>query len=389
MKKAMFLTAIFVLATINLVGPSPAIAQTANPQTNTITDMPPAANTYYQEALRLRTEAENTYPAGSGSIDKPLWNQAIAATERALVIAPKNTTLLRLRAEMYTSIKFWTRAEEAWQNYFAIASDAASEDREAYANLQLQLGFAAYERQEPREALKRFGLATQFDPQLARAYEWQGRIHMEQGDATTALPFWERAAKLDPQPSTLYFLNLARQAATYGPEAMHAFLSGYDAYNNGDTNTALEQFRAAAIGAPRFVEAQRWLGRVALELGSATEAAQAFEAVIKIEGENAQNKYFLDYAHEVERYGVEAVFFYRQGYDKYNKGDKAGAQDAFKKAVAANAQHQKAWAWLGRTRFETGDFKGAAEAYEKAVALDPNDKSSAYQLKLAKQKISK
>ena len=43
----------------------------------------------------------------------------------------------------------------------------------------------------------------------------------------------------------------------------------------------------------------------------------------------------------------------------------------------------KAWAWLGRVRYEAKDYPGAAEAYGKAVALDPNDKTSAYYLRLA------
>ena len=76
---------------------------------------------------------------------------------------------------------------------------------------------------------------------------------------------------------------------------------------------------------------------------------------------------------------------FRTAYSKYAAGDRAGAEAGFLQATGENLTYAKAWAWLGRVRYERKDYAGAAEAYGRAVALDPNDKSSAYFLRLAQQ----
>jgi cytochrome c-type biogenesis protein CcmH/NrfG len=65
----------------------------------------------------------------------------------------------------------------------------------------------------------------------------------------------------------------------------------------------------------------------------------------------------------------------------------SAALAAFEAATSASPNYQKAWAWLGRSRFETGDYRGAADAYTVAVRLDPNDKDSQHWLRQAKSRI--
>lgn len=370
MKAKTLLTALFVLF-------SSALAQ-----------MSPEARQFYDQAVQLRAQAQKTYQ--KASIDFPLWTQAADAAEKAVVAAPNEREPLRLRAEIYTQVGFWAKAEIAWTAFFAVATDADPNARNAMSNVQLNLGYIAYERGARTEAERYFTSAVQSNPQNQSAFVWKGRTALERGDANAAVPFLEEAVNLKPEDKVAQFaLLVARKSASYGAGATQAFFIGYSAYEQNQKDVALEQFRAAVLAAPNFTEAQRWLGRTALEQNLGAEAVKAYQTVVQLEGATPENNFNLNLALEVSQFGREAVTAYRAGYDQYTRGDKAGAGMLFQTAVAASPTYQKAWAWLGRVRFETNDFKGAVEAYQKAVQLDPNDKSSAYFLKQAQAKLGR
>lgn len=147
---------------------------------------------------------------------------------------------------------------------------------------------------------------------------------------------------------------------------------------------ALAGFQEAARTAPNFVEAWREAGRLALELGNAQAALTAYQGAA-LPGATASDRYNLALAQEGQQYGLKAVQTFRNAYAKYTAGDKGAAEAGFLEATRQNPQYAKAWSWLGRVRYEAKNYAGAAEAYGQAVQLDPNDKSSAYYLRLAQQ----
>lgn len=351
-----------------------------------LAQMSPDARQLYDQAVQLRSQAQKAYL--KASIDFPLWSQAAEAAEKAVTAAPNEREPLRLRAEIYTQVGFWAKAESAWNAFFAVAADSDPTARNAMSDVQLNLGYTAYRRGARAEAEKYFTSAVQSNPQNQSAFVWKGRTALERGDANTAVPFLEQAVNLRPNDKVAQFaLLVARKSAAYGATATQAFFIGYSAYEQGQKDVALDQFRTAVAAAPNFTEAQRWLGRTALEQNLGAEATKAYLAVVQLEGTTPENTYNLNLAQEISQFGREAVTAYRAGYDQYTKGDKPGAAQLFQTAVAASPTYQKAWAWLGRVRFEMNDFRGAADAYQKAVQLDPNDKSSAYFLKQAQAKI--
>ena len=73
---------------------------------------------------------------------------------------------------------------------------------------------------------------------------------------------------------------------------------------------------------------------------------------------------------------------YRQNYNRgktlEEKGDLAGAVEAYQKAVAADPKADKAILRLGDAHRELGQWNEALAAYEKTLALDPKY-SKAYQ----------
>jgi tetratricopeptide (TPR) repeat protein len=370
------LLSLFTLSSLVVGGFSLALAQ-----------LSPEAQQLLDTAKIAQTEARQNNP--KGNIDQATWRRAVDAAEAAVTAAPKEADPLRLRAQVYTEIKFWFRAEGAWRALFTATQDNVSpEDRAGLSEVLYNLGYNQYQSSDLEGAFKRFAEASEYTPDAARLEAWQGRILLERGDARGALPHWERAARLEPANATnKYFLNVAQRSANYGQNAVAAFTLGYKAFEAKGYDEALRQFRVATVEAPAFLEAQRMLGRTALELNRPEDAIPAFESVARLEGSTPTNKYNLDLARELGQYGAAAARSFRDGYDKYVKGDKAGALAAFEAATVANPNYGKAWTWLGRSKFETGDYRGAADAYETATRLDPNDKDSQYWLRQARSRI--
>jgi tetratricopeptide (TPR) repeat protein len=353
----------------------------------TFAELSPEAQRLFDLAKAAQVQAHQSNP--NGNIDQAAWRKAADAAETAVTAAPLEAEPLRLRAQVYTEIGFWIRAESAWRDLQTDTQNHLTpEDRAGFSEVLYNLGYGAYQTGDLEMALTRFHEAAENTPDVARVEIWQGRILLEGGDARGALPHWERAVLLEPNnASSKYYLLVAQKSEQYGKAAVSAFTLGRLAFEAKNWNGALEQFKVAIVNAPAFVEAQQMMGRTALELNLPDEAVLAFENVSRLEGANAINTFNLNLAREMQQFGAIAVRSFRTGYDLYVKGDRGGALAAFEAATRANPNYQKAWTWLGRSRFEAGDFRGAIEAYSVAVRLDPNDKNSQHWLRLAKSKM--
>jgi tetratricopeptide (TPR) repeat protein len=352
-----------------------------------LAELSPEARRLFDLAKTAQVQAHQSNP--NGNIDQAAWRTAADAAEAAVVAAPLEVAPLRLRAQVYTEIGFWIRAESGWRALQTVTQNQLTpEDRAGFGEVLYNLGYGTYQSGDLETALAHFREAAENTPDAARVEIWQGRILLERGDARGALPHWERAVMLEPNNvSSKYFLLVAQKSEQYGKRAVSAFTLGRLAFEAKNWNGALAQFRIAIVNAPAFVEAQQMMGRTALELNLSDEAVLAFENVSRLEGVNATNMFNLKLAREMQEFGAVAVRSFRTGYDLYVKGDRAGALAAFEAATTANPNYQKAWTWLGRSRFEAGEFGGAVEAYSMALKLDPNDKNSQYWLRLAKSKI--
>lgn len=386
------LSALLLTAALALSGASLAQTDTApapvtpDPVTSALGSGQQAAQ-LAAEARDLMVQARAAYPVGSANIDQPLWKQAAERAEAAVSAAPANPDVLKLRAQIYTEVGFWKQAEASWAAYFKVAPVAAGQNEaRAAGNVQYNLGYAAYTRGQPSQAAAYFKSCLRFDPQSLPCATWAARTALEGGDYALAQTLYTQALSLAPQDKTLnYFALVARNAGTYGPAATQAFSRAYASLDAGRKAEALAGFQEAARSAPNFVEAQREAGRLALELGNPQAALSAYQALTALPGATAADRYNLALAQEGQQYGLKAVQTFRAAYGKYAAGDKAGAEAGFLQATNENLTYPKAWAWLGRVRYERQDYAGAAEAYGRAVALDPNDKSSAYFLRLAQQ----
>lgn len=340
-----------------------------------------------QSARDLAAKARASYPAGSASIDQNLWKQAANAAESAVQADPKNPDYLKLRAQIYTEVGFWKQAEKAWNAYFAVApGEGGNAADRAAAFAQYNLGYAAYTRGSPNQAIAGFQNCLKLDPQNVLCNAWAARTALEAGEYARAQTYYAQALKLAPDNKTFaYFSDLAAKAGTYGPAATRAFSQAYEVQQKGDKTAALGKFMEAAQAAPNFADAWRAAGRLALDLNDAQSALKAYQGVTALPGASSADRYNLALAQEGQQYGLQAVQTFRAAYAKYAAGDKTGALVGFQQAADQNPKYPKAWVWVGRLNYEAKNYAAAAEAYAKAVELDPSDKNSAYFLKLAQQ----
>ena len=339
----------------------------------------------YGQAQSLADQARKAYPQNSWNIERPLWKQAAAAAEQAVAAAPNDASTLKLRAQIYTDVRFWRKAELGWDAYLAQnAGDMAAQ--QTAATVQYNLGYAAYQRASLPEASAAFAKCLTLNPQNGACAEWGGRAALESAQFPQAVALYGQAVQLNPQNKVAaYFAGVAQQAATYGPAATQAFSRAYQDYTAGDKQKALTGYKAATASAPTFLEAWRQEGNVALQLNDAATAFAAYTAAAALPGAGASDRYNLSLAQEGQQYGLTAVNAFRSAYAKYTAGDKAGAEAGFLAATQASATYAKAWSWLGRARYDQKNYPGAVEAYSQAVQLDPADKASAYYLGLAQK----
>jgi cytochrome c-type biogenesis protein CcmH/NrfG len=343
----------------------------------------PQTQDLLQQAQQLSQQARSQNVAPSP--DSELWKQAIEKATQATQAEPSAPEAWRVLAGLYTETKFWVKADEAWNQYLQLRGGNADPSTYAQiASVQMNLGYAAYRQQNWAEAQGRFKTAAQYAPQDPAPQEWLGRIALEQGDFAAASGYYQKAVQIKPSEANKYFLNLTSNAQSYGPDATHAFLQGYDAYTAGDKAQAQTAFARAAQAAPQWLEAQRWLARTQLENGQASAALATWQTVASAPGATAGDKYFLKQAQFASKYGVPAAKAYLDGVAVF-PSDKNQALTLFQQATQAAPTFGEAWYWLGRAAYETKNFPLAVQAYGQAVQLMPDNKEAKYWLSQAQK----
>ncbi|WP_161881378.1 tetratricopeptide repeat protein [Deinococcus alpinitundrae] len=373
------------LVSLALLTAQNAAAQTTETPTTPQTAAPTSAAQYAQQATDLAAQARSTLPKADWNVDRTPWKQAAAAADQAVNAEPNNPDYLLLRATIYTDVGFWKQAERSWDAYLALKPDDNAARGKA-ATVQYNIGYAAYVRGDLVSAPLFFQKCSQLQPDNVACVIWNARVALEGGNYNDATRLYQQAAQLAPSDKTVpYFLQISQNAGKYGPAATTAFSRAYQAIDKGDKAGALKLYQQATAAAPNFLEAWREQGRLGLELGDLPAATAAYTAATQLPGVSAADRYNLGVVQEAQGVGLSAVQAFRAAYTKYAAGDKAGAETGFIQATQLSPRYAKAWAWAGRVAYENKDYPAAASAYGQAVVLDPNDKSSAYYLKLAQQ----
>ncbi len=246
---------------------------------------------------RYMAEALATYPRQYP--DRQLWQRAFAEGRRAQSLAPDALEPVRFLAEAYSRSNWYGPAWNAWLEYVRRGGRVRG-DQEAQrliAEVGHELGYGAYSRGDTELALEYYFTIADLVPHDINAHVWSGRILIETERPEAAIPYWQRVLELDPgDVRAAYFLELARDQATWGTAAVTAFREGVALYEDGRLSEAAERFARATTRNPEYPQAWAWLGRVAFERGQYADARRHYARAAELEPGNQTYAYFRDEA---------------------------------------------------------------------------------------------
>lgn len=167
--------------------------------------------------------------------------------------------------------------------------------------------------------------------------------------------------------------------------AQTMFDQGYNLYQVGRYDDAVQFFIDAITAKPDFVRAWYWLARTYQETNMVDEAIWAWQKVIQLEPDNAQAQYFLKKMQSWKLYGKEAWEAYEQAQNAYLQGQYTSAIQLFETAIKENPNFDAAYYWLGISQLKNGDYAAATRSLEKYLIIQPQDKNAQYWLNQAKR----
>jgi tetratricopeptide (TPR) repeat protein len=210
----------------------------------------------------------------------------------------------------------------------------------------------------------------------AERYYSQGVAQLSRDDYARALPFFEKAADMDPNyPEAWYQAGFC-----YGVLGRH--------------NDALKASRNAAKLRPEWAETHVNIGASSYALGQYAEAAEAYKTAIRLDDDNAETQYAYGLTlNKLARFSEEILSYNRAlaiKPDHANALDKL-AQAYFKQknwAKAADALEDlrtyrpdaKTYNSLGEAYLELDKTDDALNAFNNALGYDPNLDQARYNL---------
>ncbi|MGQ9474209.1 MAG: tetratricopeptide repeat protein, partial [Candidatus Caldatribacteriaceae bacterium] len=144
-------------------------------------------------------------------------------------------------------------------------------------------GYRSFSQGDLEGAEKYLKEAVRLNPGFKEAYYWLGRTLYERGKLEEAESVWEKILEIDPFNSQVRrFLDKTQQERRYGREAVRHFQKGYELYEDGNYESALEPFKKAILQNPAFSEAHEYLARCYYRLGKTKEYLEEREKVVQL-----------------------------------------------------------------------------------------------------------
>lgn len=172
----------------------------------------------------------------------------------------------------------------------------------------------------------------------------------------------------------------AGPGATREGYAQTMFDQGYNLYQAGRTEEAVQFLMEAVTTLPEFTKAWDWLARIYMEENMINEAIWAWRKVVQLDPTDARARYFLLKMENWNHYGKQAWEAYEQGQIAYHEQDYTQAVSSLRSAVEANPQFVDAWYWLGISYMRAGDNPNAIAALERVLELNPAHAEAQYWL---------
>jgi tetratricopeptide (TPR) repeat protein len=155
------------------------------------------------------------------------------------------------------------------------------------ASQAFQQGVSAYYQGQNEVAFEMFKQALQANPNYRKAYVWAGRVGLELGRPSEALPYWQEASRLDPRDAgTAYFLDITQNQLRWGRDAYTAFQQAIKSNEQGNIAQAEQSLRQAVVYNPNYSEAWANLGYIAQQQNQLQKALESLAEACRLEPQN-------------------------------------------------------------------------------------------------------
>lgn len=334
--------------------------------------LPQAAQDALAKGQAAASEALATYDVQY--LDRPLWKEAIRYGEMAQRAAPDRPEPYRFLGQVYTIVKWYSRAWDAWRVYLQLGGPVNVQTGGYITEVSDWLGNNSFENGDYTATLTYYDALLSVDPDNADVLERVALSYLaveQPNEAEGVLEGLVRAHPDDERYAELF--AQAREQLSYGVAASRAYREGLALEAAGNPADALGAFERADQANPDFSAALAAAGRAAQTLGRPETALDYWQRVLTLEPQNGEARQAVTLARNQSLYGVAAFSAYQKGVTLYTQGRAEAARQSFRSAVSSNSGYGDAWAWLGRIALEAGSLEDAVSFYDRARTLNPND----------------
>lgn len=269
-----------------LVAGLPALAAAQDDAMQGGPDPVAEARSALQEAI---DSGQDPYP------DRPAWRNAIDEAEEAVEAAPDDPEALTVLAEALSRSQWLGPAWDAWTDLFEAGYDVPANLTSLFVDTGVELAYTAYERGDLQRAADIYRGVLDQVPFSKEANVWMGRIRLEQQRPSDAVDYWRRVVEQDPDDARAeYFLELAREQAEWGPQAVTTFREGVQHYEDGDLDRAAIALERATEANEDYAQAWAWRGRVAFDREAYVTAGNFYERAVELEPDNETYAFFAE-----------------------------------------------------------------------------------------------
>ncbi len=237
-------------------------------------------------------------------------SEALQTIERAEGLEPSNPRVLNTKGVIYYQLGDYQAAQQALEQAAAAAGDALSQ--RDLSRIQVNLGRAYRELDQPQLALTAFRRAVVLDPANFEAHNYLGEAYARQGPERCEDAIFElsQAANLNPsdlssvanlgitlfeceQPqAALPRLEQAIEIDGVSIPALYTYLARVY-IRQGRYEEAVQEAQKGALLPPTNAAALYWLGQAYQAAGNPTSAIDAYERALEIDPEHTSSRQAL------------------------------------------------------------------------------------------------
>ncbi|MGK7955045.1 MAG: glycosyltransferase [Crocosphaera sp.] len=335
-------------------------------------------------------QAKNFFSLGKVLAKKGEWEEAIAAYQKAIKLAPDWGEVKQYLAD----------AENKLQQKTA----NSQEQQEASGKLTMAEQFGkilATQKRSDLEKVTAGDKTIKVDSNLTENYHLQGDALVEKGEKEEAIKVYRKAVEIQPELWEVHHKlgNLLQER-----EELEAAVDAYNksielkpdfawSYNNlGDVLVKLEKKEEAIAYYQKVIELEpnfAWsyynLAEVSLQLEHWDKAVEAYRKFMKIQpnfSPKVEEKLNQALHQQVKRKSEQALSYYRQAIEN----DPTDVE-SYEKALEIKPDDAELYLAWGNALVAKGEEKKAVIAFEKAIAINPNLAPVNYQLPTIYQEI--